>query len=50
MRDNRDLKAWFVPVGDNLMLPYKISVKTMRGMLVVTAREFDSATGVAKAD
>jgi hypothetical protein len=50
MRDNRDLEAWFVPAGDQLMLPYKISVKTMRGMLIVTAREFDTATGVAKAD
>jgi hypothetical protein len=50
MRDNRDLKAWFVPTGDDLMLPYKISVRTMRGMLVVTAREFDNVTGVAKAE
>jgi hypothetical protein len=41
MESNKDLEAWFVPVTDaSIMLPYKISVRTMRGMLVVTARQF----------
>jgi len=41
MEANRDLEAWFVPAADEgLMLPYKISVKTMKGMLVVQARQF----------
>jgi hypothetical protein len=50
MAENRDLEAWFVPAGENLMLPYKISVRTMKGLLVVTAREFDGTEGVARAD
>jgi hypothetical protein len=50
MADNRELEAWFVPAGDDLMLPYKISVRTMKGMLVVTARQFEGQTGLAKAD
>lgn len=41
MQANKDLEAWFVPAADApVMLPYKISVRTMRGMLVVTARQF----------
>lgn len=50
MRDNKDLEAWFVPAGDGrLMLPYKISVRTMRGMLVVEASQFDGSVGLTKA-
>lgn len=51
MANNRDLEAWFVPATDEMMLPYKISVKTMKGMLVVTARQFDGPIkGVAQAN
>jgi hypothetical protein len=50
MADNRDLEAWFVPAGENLMLPFKIAVQTMKGRLVVTARQFDATKGVAQAD
>ncbi|WP_181701217.1 DUF3108 domain-containing protein [Chthonobacter albigriseus] len=50
MRDNKDLEAWFVPAGDGrLMLPYKISVRTMKGMLVVKARQFDDGSDIAEA-
>lgn len=51
MQANKDLEAWFVPAAEEgLMLPYKISVKTMKGMLVVQARQFgDGTKGVAQA-
>lgn len=53
MAGNRDLEAWFVPAADEtLMLPFKISVKTMKGMLVVQARQFGdpAGKGVAQAN
>lgn len=50
MAENKDLEAWFVPAGETLMLPYKISVRTMKGMLVVTARQFEGPEGVAQAN
>lgn len=52
MQDNKDLEAWFVPAPDEgLMLPFKISVKTMKGMLVVQARQFgDGTKGLAQAE
>ncbi|WP_053239719.1 DUF3108 domain-containing protein [Pleomorphomonas koreensis] len=41
MRDNRDLDVWFVPMAEGkVMLPSKISVKTMRGLLLVVATQF----------
>lgn len=41
MRDNRDISVWFVPIADSkLVIPYKISVQTMRGRLMVTASQF----------
>lgn len=41
MRDNRDLDVWYVPMADGkVMVPSKISVKTMRGMLQVMATQF----------
>jgi hypothetical protein len=41
MRDNRDLDVWFVPMDEGkVMLPSKISVKTMRGLLLVVATQF----------
>ena len=40
MQDNRDLEVWLAPVGGTgLLVPYKISVGTMRGKLVVQARD-----------
>lgn len=42
MRDNKDLEAAFVPgAKGDVMLPYRISVRTMKGMLVVKARQFE---------
>ncbi len=53
MEANKDLEAWFVPAAadEGLMLPYKISVKTMKGLLVVQARQFgDGSKGLAQAN
>jgi hypothetical protein len=48
MESNKDLEAWFVSAADEgLMLPFKISVKTMKGMLVVQARQFGDGAKVA---
>lgn len=48
MESNKDLEAWFVPAAEEgLMVPYKISVKTMKGMLVVQARSFGDGAKVA---
>lgn len=44
MRDNRNLAVWFVPAADTrMMIPYKISVRTMRGLLLVVAAQFGGA-------
>lgn len=41
MRDNRDLGVWYVPMADGkVMVPSKISVMTMRGLLLITATQF----------
>ena len=40
MQNNRDLEVWLAPVGGTgLLVPYKISVGTMRGKLVLQARD-----------
>ena len=50
MQDNKDLEAWFVPSGESgLMVPYKISVKTMKGLLVVQAQQFGDGKPVVQA-
>lgn len=41
MRDNRDLNVWYVPMADGkVLVPSRISVQTMRGLLLVTATQF----------
>ncbi|WP_157775776.1 DUF3108 domain-containing protein [Hartmannibacter diazotrophicus] len=44
MQDNRDLEMWLIPAADaSVLVPYKISVKTMRGTLQVVATRFEGA-------
>ncbi|WP_237153274.1 DUF3108 domain-containing protein [Oryzibacter oryziterrae] len=55
MTNNRDISVWFVPMaGGDVMVPSKVSVKTMRGVLLIQAAQFgDAAPGgkaVAQAD
>ncbi|ODN69873.1 DUF3108 domain-containing protein [Methylobrevis pamukkalensis] len=46
MKDNRDLEMWLVPAsGGKVMLPYRIAVKTMRGMLIVQASRLEGVDG-----
>jgi hypothetical protein len=41
MRENRDISAWLAPVaGTNMMVPVRISVKTMIGTAVIEASSF----------
>ncbi|TCR67273.1 DUF3108 domain-containing protein [Bosea sp. BK604] len=41
MRENRDMSAWLAPVaGTNMMVPVRISVKTMVGTAVIEASSF----------
>ncbi|WP_319486424.1 DUF3108 domain-containing protein [uncultured Cohaesibacter sp.] len=40
MEDNKDLEAWFVPVGDEpVVAVYRLQIGTMVGRMVLTARE-----------
>ncbi|CAI9413651.1 hypothetical protein ANOBCDAF_03000 [Pleomorphomonas sp. T1.2MG-36] len=51
MRDNRDLDVWFVPMAEGrVMVPSKISVKTMRGMLLVVATQFGENAKLGKVE
>lgn len=50
MRDNRDLDVWFVPMAGRVMVPSKISVKTMRGMLLVVATQFGENAKLGKVE
>jgi Protein of unknown function (DUF3108) len=50
MRNNRELEAWYVPIADqSIMVPFKVSVKTMKGLLVVQAKQIDGAADTAVA-
>jgi hypothetical protein len=41
MADNKDIEVWLAPIGSsNLLMPYRISVRTMVGMAVAEATEF----------
>lgn len=45
MANNRDIEAWLAPVnGTKVLVPYKISVKTMVGTAVIEASNFSTAT------
>lgn len=40
MQQNRELEAWLAPIpGTNLLVPFRVSVGTMRGTLVVEATD-----------
>jgi hypothetical protein len=42
MAENRDIEGWFIPLGDSgVLIPYRISLATMRGTLVVTANRVE---------
>ena len=41
MADNKDIEVWLAPIGStNVLMPYRISVRTMIGMAVAEATEF----------
>lgn len=51
MRDNRDLDVWFVPMAEGrVMVPSKISVQTMRGLLLVVATQFGDNAKLGKVE
>lgn len=51
MRDNRDLDVWFVPMAEGrVMVPSKISVQTMRGLLMVVATQFGENAKLGKVE
>jgi Protein of unknown function (DUF3108) len=42
MQENKDLEVWLAPVGlSGVLMPFRISVKTMVGMVVIEASEFE---------
>jgi Protein of unknown function (DUF3108) len=51
MRDNRNLDVWFVPMAEGkVMVPSKISVQTMRGLLMVVATQFGDNAKLGKVE
>lgn len=51
MRDNRNLDVWFVPMAEGrVMVPSKISVQTMRGLLMVVATQFGENAKLGKVE
>jgi Protein of unknown function (DUF3108) len=49
MADNRDIEIWLAPMGtDSVLLPYRISMRTMTGNLVVEARKLKIRAGERK--
>lgn len=50
MAENKELEASFVPTGEGVMLPFRIAVRTMKGMLVVKASRFEGELGAVKAN
>ena len=46
MADNKDMEAWLAPVGQSrIVVPYRISVATMIGTVVVEATQFEVKGG-----
>lgn len=46
MADNRDIEIWLAPMAtSDVLLPYRISMRTMTGDLVVQARKLDIRNG-----
>ncbi|WP_370676567.1 DUF3108 domain-containing protein [Pleomorphomonas sp. PLEO] len=51
MRDNQNLDVWFVPMAEGrVMVPSKISVQTMRGLLLVVATQFGENAKLGKVE
>ncbi|AXS42825.1 DUF3108 domain-containing protein [Breoghania sp. L-A4] len=49
MADNRDIEIWLAPMAtSDVLLPYRISMRTMTGDLVVQARKLEIRTGERK--
>lgn len=49
MMDNRDIETWLAPVaGEGVLLPYRISMRTMTGDLVVETRKVQIRGGERK--
>ena len=41
MADNKDLEVWLAPIErDHVLIPFRVSVRTMIGTTVVEASEF----------
>jgi Protein of unknown function (DUF3108) len=41
MADNKDLEVWLAPIAsDNVLIPFRVSVRTMIGTTVIEAQEF----------
>jgi hypothetical protein len=46
MADNKEMEAWLAPVGQSrLVVPYRISVMTMIGTVVIEATDFEVSGG-----
>ena len=46
MEDNRDLSVWLAPVeGTRVLMPLRISVKTMMGTLTIEATRWNTDNG-----
>ena len=41
MADNKDLEVWLAPIAsDHVLIPFRVSVRTMIGMTIIEAQEF----------
>lgn len=50
MADNRDMEVWLAPLGEaKVVVPFRISVRTMVGMTVIEARKFQVSGSTANA-
>lgn len=48
MADNKDMEVWLAPLGESkIMVPFRISVRTMVGMTVIEARRFQVSGAAA---
>jgi hypothetical protein len=44
MADNKDLEVWLAPVASaHVLLPFRVSARTMMGTAVIEASEFNIA-------
>ena len=48
MTENKNMEVWLAPIESaRVLMPYRISVRTMIGTAVIEASEFSVQTGVA---